>query len=494
MKTLIFIFFALIYSDSKEVYTTIQMMDQVMVLDIESLEINQSISTEFSQTINCDNLEQMDCSMASGCEWMMGMCMESSSATCDYSSEMDCSMASGCEWMMGMCMQSMGDNTINTPHFIVLDEVHGYWFVTTIASGFVAQYSLLDNSFIDAYFVGDAPALLAVDTINKKIYCSRMMPMNGMGNMMPEAQSNIIQGLNYSSMGLSESEDQEYIINSPAPHGLAINKDGTELYTASNTADWIYKINTITHEITGAAMDLGISNTPDQTTQRLKPIQCLSVGDRLFVSCSAGVWYNPSTGVQDIIQGKLQMWNSDTMELIDTIDLGDYTSPWHIINSPIDNIIYVVLGGDNLYDTEGVAAVEYSDFLELEWTSTLGNSNFNTLHGIDISSDGSTLYVSGRGDGHIHVFNAVNGEFLSSHSLGASSMLGGLAVEQKGLPQLGDLNNNNLFNVVDIIGLVQIVLNLMMIDPYPYYASDLNLDGESNVTDIVGLVDIVLNR
>ena len=34
-------------------------------------------------------------------------------------------------------------------------------------------------------------------------------------------------------------------------------------------------------------MDTEVGNTPDQTTQRLKPIQCLSVGDRLFVSCSA---------------------------------------------------------------------------------------------------------------------------------------------------------------------------------------------------------------
>ena len=123
-----------------------------------------------------------------------------------------------------MCMEGMSQDNVNTPHFIAIDELNGYWFVTTIASGFVAQFSLFDNTLIDTYFVGDAPALLVVDPILKKVYCSSMMPMNGMGNMMPESESTLIQSLHYSSMGLSEGI--AYQINSPAPHGLAINEDG----------------------------------------------------------------------------------------------------------------------------------------------------------------------------------------------------------------------------------------------------------------------------
>ena len=496
MKSIIVLLVALIYSDQKQVYATVQMMDQVMILDSESLQIDQSVSTEFSQQTSCSDLNtEMNCNMADGCEWMMDMCMDSSSDSCmDYTIEMNCNMADGCEWMMDMCMDSMDSNTINTPHFIALDEINGYWFVTTIASGFVVQYSLIDNSLIDAYFVGDAPALLAVDPSNKKVYCSRMMPMNGMGNMMPTAESNIIQGLNYSPMGLSESQNQEYVIDSPAPHGLSISQDGTELYTASNTADWIYKINTITHEITGSVMDPLVNNTSDQITQRLKPIQCLSVGNRLFVSCSAGLWYNPFTGQQELIQGKLQMWNSDTMELIDTIDLGEHSSPWHIVNSPYDQLIYVALGGDNLYDTEGVASVRYTnDILDLEWKTLSDNSIFNTLHGIDVSSDDSIIYVSGRGDGNIHTFNASNGSYINSIPLGSMSMLGGLAIEKKGIPNLGDINNDSIFNVVDIVGMVSVILEPMMSDPYPNYASDISQDQIINVVDIVALVQIVLN-
>ena len=518
---ILLLFLSILYCE-KQIYSTVQMMDQVQIINIDNMQIEQSVSTEFSNNSSnntCSDLDtEMDCTMNTGCEWMMGMCMEESQNECDdYNSEMECSMNSGCmwmedhcmnssdscmtietemectmsagcEWMMGMCMESMSSDNINTPHFIALDEINGYWFVTTIASGFVAQYSLIDNSLIDSYFVGDAPALIVADPVTKKVYCSRMMPMNGMGNMMPESQSTVIQSLHYSAMGLSEGV--AYEINSPAPHGLAINEDGTEIYTASNTADWIYKINTNTGEITGSVMDFNVNNTPDQTTQRLKPIQCLSVGDKLFVSCSAGPWMDPWTGNQSIIPGKLQMWNSDSMELIDTFDFENYSSPWHIKNSPIDEIIYVSLSGDNLYDTEGVASIRFNnDEMSLEWITH--NDNFEILHGIDVSSDGQNILVSGRGDGNIHKLNYL-GDYIDNTFLGSMSMLGGLAIEQKGVPILGDLNNDHNVNVSDAILGINIIFYPMMSNPYPEYACDVNQDGIINIVDIVLIVGLIL--
>ena len=551
ISTILFFILSFAFAIEKQIYSTVQMMDQVQIVNPDNLQIEQSVMTEFanensgcmdydsqmqcnmdddcmwmdnhcmdsndscmdimdemscnmndgcewmmnmcmeSESGSCmDYNTEMTCNMSSGCEWMMGMCMESESGSCmDYDTEMTCNMASGCEWMMGMCMESANGDDVNTPHFIALDEENGYWFVTTIASGYIAQFSLLDNSLIDTYFVGDAPALLVVDAATKTVYCSRMMPMNGMGNMMPSAESTIIQSLNYSSMGLSEGV--QYEIDSPAPHGLAINHDGSEVYTASNTADWLYKINTLTGNIIGVVMDEEVNNTPDQTTQRLKPIQCLSVDNKLFVSCSAGTWMNPWTGEQTVIPGKLQMWNSDTMELIDTYDFGNYSSPWHIKESPIDNKIYVSLSGDNLYDTEGVASLIFSDSeLSLEWE--VSNNNFEILHGIDVSSSGDNIYVSGRGDGHIHKLDS-EGNYIDNIFLGSMSMLGGLAIEKKGLPELGDLNNDFIINVTDIVLSVSIIFNPMMASPYMNYASDLNLDNMIDVVDVVQIVNLILN-
>ena len=36
------------------------------------------------------------------------------------------------------------------------------------------------------------------------------------------------------------------------------------------------------------------------------------------------------------------------------------------------------------------------------------------LHGLTISSDGTKVYVSSRGDGSIHVFDALSGTLLNS--------------------------------------------------------------------------------
>ena len=549
-----FIGFAICQIPNERLYITIQMQDQVGIIDTELNEIESIVETEMqnNQDINCmDYQDQMMCDMMAGCEWMMGMCMEipdqdcmtydnemdcgmadgcmwmnnhcmevddscmdyEEQMMCDmmdgcewtmgmcmeisdqdcmaYDNEMDCGMADGCMWMMEMCMEGMDSNDTNTPHFIVMDEESGYWFITTIASGYIAQYSLIDNILIDSYFVGDAPAILTIDTDRKKIYCSRMMPMNGMSDMMPSSESQIIHSLTYSPMGLMESEINEYEIFSPAPHGLAINDDGTELYTASNTTDWLYKIYVDDGLVEGVPMDPSVGNPSDQVTQRLKPIQCLSMGNRLFVSCSAGLWYNPFTGQNTIIPGELQMWDSDSMLLIDSIILGDYTGPWHIKESPIDNVVYIALSGDNLYETEGLAAVRFdNDILELEWITT--DPILDTLHGVDVSADGQRIYVSGRGDGNIHIFNYA-GEYLDAIYTGGMSMLGGICITKKSLPSLGDTNNNGVIDIVDIINVINFILEYEMTSPYAMHASDINADSLIDIVDVVAIVNIILN-
>ena len=62
----------------------------------------------------------------------------------EIADQITCDVTGGCEWMMGMCMENMDNSEMNTPHFIVMNEKLGYWFVTTIASGYIAQYSLID--------------------------------------------------------------------------------------------------------------------------------------------------------------------------------------------------------------------------------------------------------------------------------------------------------------------------------------------------------------
>ena len=128
--------------------------------------------------------------------------------------------------------------------------------------------------------------------------------------------------------------------------------------------------------------------------------------------------------------------------------------------------------------------------LSIDWTVT--NSSFDTLHGVDVSYNGQMIFVSGRGDGYIHVFDN-SGNYISNLSLGSMAMLGGLAIEKKGTPYLGDLNNDNSTNIFDIVLSVESILSPMMISPYQGHACDINEDNNINVSDIVLLVNLVLS-
>ena len=68
-----------------------------------------------------------------------------------------------------------------------------------------------------------------------------------------------------------------------------------------------------------------------------------------------------------------------------------------------------------------------------------------------------------------------------------------LAIEKKGLPSIGDLNNDEQINIFDIILNIENILMPMMIPPYQEYSGDLNQDQDINVSDIVLLVNEILS-
>ena len=312
-----------------------------------------------------------------------------------------------------------------TPHFIVIDEINRYWFVTTIVSGYVGRYNMDTDELIDTLFIGDSPALMVANEIDKKLYVSRMMPM---GSMMTGSMSTVVQEIDYSDSSKMEISN-EFSIDSPAPHGIAINSTGSEVFITSNTADWIYKITIATGEISGKIMDASIGNYPNNVTQRLKPIQVVSIEDSLlFVACSAGIWVNPHTGEPDTLSGLVQLWNSNTLTWIESFQFSWNSSPWHIIQSPVNREVYVVLSGDVLYSgSAGIACLTFeSDTLALKWETH--SESFETLHGIDVSSDGERIYVSGRKDGNLHIFNGRTGKIERSIPLGNNPFAGGVQI------------------------------------------------------------------
>ena len=57
---------------------------------------------------------------------------------------------------------------------------------------------------------------------------------------------------------------------------------------------------------------------------------------------------------------------------------------------------------------------------------------------------------------------------------------------------LGDINMDELVNILDIVLVVQHILEEIIIDPSNIYLADMNQDGLVNILDIVAIVSIIL--
>jgi len=313
----------------------------------------------------------------------------------------------------------------NTPHFIVIDEENDFWFVTAMEGGYIAQYNLVNDEFIDTISVGNNPALMTIDPANKTLFCSRMsmadMPsMGGMGHMGMIVETNIITEIMYTKDGLSLG--REFILDSDILHGITYDYNKENIITASITDDWLYKIPLNDDPLISNTMDSLITTYVENYPNRLQPLQIISLNDSLVaISCS---------GFMNNVNGQVQIWNIQKMQAVISYEFDDKSIPWHLIKAPLRKEIFIVLGGSN--GEGGVACLTYTaNEIELKWQYMSGD--FTGLHGITIDAAGEYLYVSGRDTHYLYQFDAVHGSLIASIPLAAENQIvspGGISMMQ----------------------------------------------------------------
>ena len=323
------------------------------------------------------------------------------------------------------------ENMMDTPHFVEIDEINNLWFVTLINSGKVLMYDLNSNEMLDSIVVGDSPALMTHDANQKRLYISRMMPMNGMMGM-PESESNKIQVLDYSNLVFVKITDYE--LPAPAPHGLDISDNGEYLFVASNTSDWIYKINTLTGEIENEIFitDPNSPLPPETEINYNKPIQLKFFNEQIFLTCSAGKFYNGQ--IEEDIPGKIMVLSSEDLSIINSYNFDWHSTPWHITIDEENSELFIALAGDmGNMGSAGIASLTFqNDEFTHNWTTT--GTEFSSCHGVAISKISNQVYVSGRGNGILHSINKDDGSIIQSITINSmmegmmGAMLGGIAV------------------------------------------------------------------
>ena len=374
---------------SEKIYVTKQGDDEVAVINLSDGTID-TIVIDYSATDCMVILDDEECGNA-GCMWH--------------------EMGGG-----EMCM-SMSNSTINGPHFTAIDNTNRYLFVTSMESGWVGRYNLDNHQLIDKEMVGNMPALMVLNTDKEKLYVSSMMSMVASGGgMQSRTDISVIDYSDDFDMVMTNNIET----SSPSPHAIAINQNGSEVFVATYEGNWLFKISTSLNSVIDEKPLEYFTTDKADPVRRLKPVQCTHTQDSLlFISCEGGKWESGAS--IDTIPGQIQMWDTNKMTLVDTLQFSEFSRPWHIVSSAVSKEIYVVLKGQfnaGLYpDSDGVACVSYeSGYLQLKWH--IINDVFRYLHGIDISDDGTRLFVSGETDTNLYEINAEDGTIINTTLLG----------------------------------------------------------------------------
>ena len=61
---------------------------------------------------------------------------------------------------------NISENKADNPHYIVIDEVNNFWYVTLLESGYVLKFDLITDELLSTIKIGNMPALMEIDPEN----------------------------------------------------------------------------------------------------------------------------------------------------------------------------------------------------------------------------------------------------------------------------------------------------------------------------------------
>ena len=305
-------------------------------------------------------------------------------------------------------ISGMGDN----PHYIVIDEVNNFWYVTLLESGYVLKYDLITDELISSIKIGNMPALMEIDTENNYLYVSRFMPMMGM-----ETSSTYVHRIHTVTL-VKDSIN----VGASSPHGIALSNDGSTLWVASNQSSHFFKIETSRFNEDGYQpdnykIDESVQDSYNFNDGTYEPLELVlsSDGQELFISCS------------DMMINEIRSFSTVNGALLKNFELSMMgMQPWHIVIDPVQSILYSANRMGNTVSVVDLNSDEITYILD---------DTMNMPHGIGISSDGSRVFVTssammGGGASYLHVIDTSTNTVINNFNLGTDVTAAGLAVMQ----------------------------------------------------------------
>ena len=164
---------------------------------------------------------------------------------------------------------------------------------------------------------------------------------------------------------------------------------------------------------------------------------------------------------------------------------------YYTTDTPIAGFQFVINDSPNYLDLISVSGGSSAEYGFTVSSSESGTVVGFTLTGTNIPAGSRDLLVAtfeNNDDDQIFDLCLSDAVFSDPNANGVSVTLGSCAEIDFSSSLSGDLNDDGLINVLDVVVLVNIVLGQTGEDP----AGDLNSDGLINVLDVVILVNMIL--
>ncbi|MGH7658757.1 MAG: beta-propeller fold lactonase family protein [Gemmatimonadales bacterium] len=257
-------------------------------------------------------------------------------------------------------LQAVGFSAKAKPHDVAVEPDGSFWYVSLVGDNYVVKFDR-DNQVVGRAEM-ETPGLLALDSGNDLLFASRSMSA-----VNPPARIGII---NRSSM---EIEEVDVFVT--RPHAIEVDPRGGYVYVGSMGQLNIAVVDEETSEVT--LQDLDFEGMGGSTGHG---------GHEMIVQWAVSPDGTRLVGTAQM-SGKLLVYDStDPLHLkrIGAVDVG--TWPWHVLFTPDGSEVWLPNQRDNTVTVVDVATWTVKD--------RISGEGLAEPHGITISPDGSTVFVS----------------------------------------------------------------------------------------------------
>jgi len=248
-------------------------------------------------------------------------------------------------------LQQLGFSAKSKPHDTAVEADGSFWYVTLIGDGWIVKFDRNDHVVGKARF--EAPGLISLDPTGDRLYVGRSMAA-----VNPPERIGIIKR--------SDMSIEEVDVFFPRPHAIVADPRGRYLFVGSLGANQIATLDAESQQAV-------LTDVPGDTIHTLVQFAISPDGTRLVV-----------TGQ---MTGKLLVYDSHDplhLRLLKTLDVNAW--PWHPTFTPDGKEVW--FGNQRANTVTAVDAGSWSV------AGVVRGAGLSEPHGIAISADGRTIYVS----------------------------------------------------------------------------------------------------